>query len=148
MTNNIPQKRVTLGEQGNIPYSWPQIMDSCLSSEVPMDHHHPEPEPMEDRLDDDNNDNDNDDDNTESNMETNLSAYPFDGPTNPEGARIHQALKAKLKSQKRSHHSKFDEIESSVAEFLYADMLPEGCAQHGCRRKVLDHVYGNFQLGA
>jgi len=93
-------------------------------------------------------DDDDDDDNTESNMETNLMVYPFDGPTNPEGARIHQALKAKSKSQKRSCHSKFDEIESSVVEFLYADMLPEGCAQHGCRRKVLDHVYGNFQLGA
>src|SRR5258708_21422038 len=77
MTDNIPQKHVTLGEQGNIPYSWPQIMDSCLSSEVPMDHHHPEPEPKEDRLitnapntepmwgyDNDDNDDDDDDYNT------------------------------------------------------------------------------------
>ncbi|KAF8327974.1 uncharacterized protein EI90DRAFT_3126619 [Cantharellus anzutake] len=73
---------------------------------------------------------DDDDDGAESNEEENLMDYPFDGPTNPEGAQIPRGDKTKSsKPHKSGRHSKYENIESSVAEFLYADMLPESHPQ-------------------
>ncbi len=71
--------------------------------------------------------------------------YPFDGPTNLEGAWIPWVVK--MKPNKSGHHSKYEEIKGPVAEFLYTDILSLGCAQYGCRCKVLDCIYDNFQLG-
>ena len=52
-----------------------------------------------------------------SNEDENLLDYPFDGPNNPEEALIPQVAKMKsLKSRKGSHHSKYEEIEASVAK--------------------------------
>ena len=130
LSQSVPQKRAALGEQGNL-HSQPTILDNGLSSELELEH-----------AGGAKND---DDDGSESEREDGLMDYPFDGPTNLEGAWIPWAVKTK--QNKSGRHSKYKEIKDPVSEFLYTDILSLGCAQYGCRCKVLDCIYDNFQLG-
>jgi len=133
--NSTAWKHTTLGDQGNIPYSQPHDPPSDALVDLPL----PELECAQvqsvntQRTDEELQDDD-DNDGTKSNEEENLMDYPFDGPTNPEGAQIPQGDKMKSsKPHKSGHHSKYENIKSSVVEFLYANMLPESHPQCGCR---------------
>ena len=144
--NNVPPKRVALGERGNVHYS-----QSLTEDTNPFPHQ--DPNAIDAEVDDvgggsggneefrDDNDNDArsaEDDEGESKMD-----YASDGPVIPEEA----GAKMKSEQQKRSHHSRYKELENSLAEFMYAEMLPEGHPGCGCRRKVLNQLYGNLRLG-